>query len=316
MTEILLVMGYPASGKSTWAREHVGERGVLLDRDGERASLSDLSPGVARGVASGASRIVLANGYPTVASRRPVLEVARAHALAVRCVQIDTSIEQARVNAAERILARYGRLLGPDEIREVGARDYSVFSPAALLRYRRLLEAPTVAEGFRTVETARFERRARVGGSGKALLLDYDGTLRRTRSGAKYPTSPDDVEVLPRRREVLARYRRAGWRLLGVSNQGDVARGRLDAQDAIDCFDRTNALLEVEIEVAFCPHEPAPIRCYCRKPMPGLGVAFLLKHRLDPAHTVMVGDLATDRSFADGLGIRYADAEAFFGPSA
>ena len=33
----------------------------------------------------------------------------------------------------------------------------------------------------------------------KGLLLDVDGTLRKTKSGELYPRSADDVEILPNR---------------------------------------------------------------------------------------------------------------------
>ena len=71
-------------------------------------------------------------------------------------------------------------------------------------------------------------------------------------------------------------------------------------------------LLGVDIEVSFCPHDPAPIKCWCRKPMPGLGVAFIEKYQLDRAQTLMVGDLTTDRTFAARAGLRFVNEADFF----
>jgi histidinol-phosphate phosphatase family protein len=313
--EIILVMGYPASGKSTYAAERYATPDyVRLNRDAEGGTLADLVPQLEAAVRAGAARgVVLDNTYPTVESRRPVLAVGKAHGVPVRAVMLGTTIEQAQYNAVARMIAKHGKFLQPDELKAAGKKDPNLFPPTVLFRYRKQFEKPTAAEGFAAIETVAFARRPATGYTNKALLLDYDGTLRRTKSGEKYPRSPDDVEVIPGRREVLERYARDGYRLLGVSNQGDVARGKLTAEDAVACFERTNALLGVSIEYAFCPHDPAPIGCYCRKPMPGLGVAFIEKYKLDPAQTVMVGDMTSDKTFAERVGVRYVDQAAFFG---
>lgn len=76
---------------------------------------------------------------------------------------------------------------------------------------------------------------------------------------------------------------------------------------------RTAELLGLPVaEVAYCPHPAFPLGCYCRKPMPGLGVYLMRKHRLSREQTIMVGDMTSDADFAAGLGVRYIDAESFF----
>ncbi len=310
--EIVLVLGYPAAGKTTFTAEHFGTH-VRVNRDLEGGSLDALVPRVREAVTAGSS-VVLDNTYATRDSRRAVLDLGRDLQVPVRCVWLDTSIEDAQVNAITRMIDRHGRFLMPEEIKAAGKKDPNLFGPAVLFRHRKTFEPPTAAEGFSAVEKIAFGRRpAPAGYTGKALLLDYDGTLRRTLSGDKYPRTPDDVEVLPGRRDVLARYQSQGFRLLGVSNQGDVARGKLTADDARRCFERTNQLLGLDIEIAFCPHDPAPIGCYCRKPMPGLGLAYIERYKLDRAQTLMVGDMTTDRTFASRVGVRYIDQSAFFG---
>jgi len=47
--------------------------------------------------------------------------------------------------------------------------------------------------------------------------------------------------------------------------------------------------------------------------MPGLGVAFIEKYKLDRAQVVMVGDMTTDRTFAARAGVRFVDQADFFG---
>jgi histidinol phosphatase-like enzyme len=70
----------------------------------------------------------------------------------------------------------------------------------------------------------------------------------------------------------------------------------------------------VEVEVEFCPHAAGPPRCWCRKPLPGLGVLFVHRHRLDASRCLYVGAGPQDPGFARRLGFRYCDAGDFFGP--
>lgn len=310
--EIVLVMGYPASGKSTWAEQHFkSHRRVNRDSLGDK-SIEDLVPIAERALDEGAP-VVLDNTYPDRASRASIVALAKRRGVPVRAVWLDTTIEDAQYNAVERLVRRHGKFLMPDEIKKASKKDPNTFGPTVLFRYRKVFEEPTTAEGFAAVEKVRFARSTQPEGyGGKALLLDYDGTLRRTKSGAKYPLTPDDVEVLPGRTEVLRRYQAQGYKLLGVSNQSGVSKGDLTEEGARACFQRTNELLGVDIDVMFCPHEPAPIACWCRKPMPGMAVALIEKHRLDRAQTLMVGDMTTDRTFATRAGLRFVNESEFF----
>jgi len=159
-----------------------------------------------------------------------------------------------------------------------------------------------------------FVRRVAPDFTGKGLLLDVDGTLRKTKSGELFPRSADDVELLPGRREKLQGYVDQGYQLFLVSNQSGIASETLTAADAEAAFARTIELLGLPVtEVVYCPHSAFPVGCFCRKPLPGLGIALIQKHRLAREHLMMVGDMDSDRAFARALGVRYADAEEFFG---
>ena len=74
-------------------------------------------------------------------------------------------------------------------------------------------------------------------------------------------------------------------------------------------------LLGLEIEVLYCPHGGGPAACWCRKPMPSLGVVFIQRYHLDAARCLYVGDGGADAAFARRMGFRYEDAEAFFDPA-
>ena len=182
-----------------------------------------------------------------------------------------------------------------------------------MAKYAATFEAPHVDEGFSVVEEVPFVRRVDPQFTQKGLLLDVDGTLRRTRSGEIFPRGPEDVELLPGRREVLRRFVDEGYRLFFVSNQSGVASGTLTAAAAEAAFARTIELLDLPVaEVMYCPHPAFPVGCFCRKPLPGLGVSLIQRHRLAREHLIMVGDMDSDQDFARALGIRYVDAAKFF----
>ena len=145
-----------------------------------------------------------------------------------------------------------------------------------------------------------------------AIILDYDGTLRVCKSGSKYPVDPEDVKVLPGRAETLRKYAADGYLLLGASNQSGVEKGDLTHDQVKACFDRTNELLGLSIDYQYCPHHSFPIRCYCRKPLPGMGVYLIEKYHLDPSQCIMVGDSTSDKTFAKRSRFRFMSPEEFF----
>jgi histidinol phosphatase-like enzyme len=84
-----------------------------------------------------------------------------------------------------------------------------------------------------------------------------------------------------------------------------------EAADA--AFARTVELLGIPVaEIAYCPHPAFPAGCFCRKPLPGLGISLIQRHKLAREHLIMVGDMDSDEDFARALGARYVSADAFF----
>jgi aryl-alcohol dehydrogenase-like predicted oxidoreductase/histidinol phosphatase-like enzyme len=311
--DVVLIMGLPGAGKSTTAESFVAQGYARLNRDTTGGSLSDLLPALDRLIESGTSRIVLDNTYLSRASRARVIAAAAARGLPVRCLWIDTPVEDAQVNAVQRMLRKLGRLPGPDEIRRAPKREPSIFGPTVQFRGQRELEPPQLAEGFSKVESLAFERRRDTVFSNRAMLLWIDGVLRRSRSGARTPVSADDVEILPGRAEALRRYEAEGWRLLGLSWQPEIADKSMSLEDVEAVFSRTKELLGVMIEIAYCPHPAGPPVCWCRKPLPGLGVGFIERYKLDPAQCIYVGTGNQDPGFARRLGFEFRQAEDFFG---
>ena len=94
-------------------------------------------------------------------------------------------------------------------MRQAVRTDVSAFGPAVQFRYERSLEPPDPAEGFAAIDTVPFERRRDPSARNRALILWCDGVLARSRSGQRSPSSPDDVEVVAGRGEMLT-VRRGG----------------------------------------------------------------------------------------------------------
>ena len=311
--EVVLVMGLPAAGKSTIARALVEQGYTRLNRDETGGTLRDLLPRLERAVAEGASRVVLDNTYVSRASRALVVQAATKVGLPVRCVWLSTSVEDAQVNAVSRMLSKYGRLLEPDEMRKAVKRDINAFAPGVQFRHQRELEPPDPVEGFSQIDTIAFERTRDVSMTNRALIVWCDDVLLRSRSGSRSPSSSNDAEVFVERGAILRRYRDEGWRLLGLAWRPEIADKTLTADQVDAVFARMQELLGVSMEILYCPHGAGPPVCWCRKPLPGLGVVFSQQHRLDPPQCIYVGEGSQDPGFARRLGFQYCDVRGFFG---
>jgi D-glycero-D-manno-heptose 1,7-bisphosphate phosphatase len=128
-----------------------------------------------------------------------------------------------------------------------------------------------------------------------AVFLDRDGVLNRVMVRNGKPSPPAtlaELEIVPDAPSALAALQAAGFLLIGVTNQPDVARGtqRRDVVEAI------NAALLAALplhELLVCYHDD-PDGCACRKPLPGLLRQAAAKHALDLSSSVMIGDRWTD----------------------
>jgi histidinol-phosphate phosphatase family protein len=314
--EVVVIMGIQGAGKSSEVARYMARGYARLNRDELGGTLEGLIRKLGELLSSGQKRVVLDNTYGTRASRYAVIRMAHAHGVPVRCRFLATPMNEAYINVVLRLLERYGRLIGPEDMKELGKNDPNLPPPQALSRWAASFEAPHEDEGFAVVEEIPFVRRVDPLFTGKGLLLDVDGTLRKTRSGELYPRGPDDVELLPGRRAILERWVNDGYTLFFVSNQSGIAGGKVTNEAAMAAFSRTIELLGLPVaEVVYCPHPAFPVACFCRKPLPGLGISLIQRHKLAREHLVMVGDMDSDREFARALGAKYVTAEELFGGS-
>jgi D-glycero-D-manno-heptose 1,7-bisphosphate phosphatase len=125
----------------------------------------------------------------------------------------------------------------------------------------------------------------------RAVFLDRDGVINRAfvRDCKSYPpASLDEVEILPQVKLALNNLKTAGYLLIVVTNQPDVATGKTSKL----VVDQINSYLENSLpidEFRTCYHVDSD-GCRCRKPLPGSLLNAAIEHQIDLKGSFMVGD--------------------------
>lgn len=137
-------------------------------------------------------------------------------------------------------------------------------------------------------------------------FVDRDGVINHKAEDGCYVKSWSEFAFLPGAIDGLRILRRAGCRVVIVTNQRGVALGRMSAAAVDDIHDRMRAVLApagADVHAVYvCPHEKGT--CGCRKPDVGL---FLQARRDDPKidfeASVVIGDALSDLEAGRRLGI-------------
>ena len=125
----------------------------------------------------------------------------------------------------------------------------------------------------------------------RAVFLDRDGTLNRAylREGVSHPPcTEDELEILQGVPEALNQLHRAGFALIVVTNQPDVARGTQSLEMAQRINDALRAQIEVDALFA-CFHDDGDV-CTCRKPHPGLILRAARELGIKLSASFLIGD--------------------------
>jgi D-glycero-D-manno-heptose 1,7-bisphosphate phosphatase len=137
------------------------------------------------------------------------------------------------------------------------------------------------------------------------VFLDRDGVINRVyvRDGVTHPPAhAGEFELLPGVAEAAGRLRDAGFALVVVTNQPDVARGTQTRAGIEALNDRVRQALPV-LDVLTCFHD-TPDRCACRKPKPGLLLEAARRWGLDLPRSFLVGDRWSDVAAGRAAGCR------------
>jgi histidinol-phosphate phosphatase family protein len=131
-----------------------------------------------------------------------------------------------------------------------------------------------------------------------AVFLDRDGVVIEE---VDYLSRPEQLKLIPGSSRAIAQLRRAGFKVVVVTNQSGVARGYLTLQTLREVHRLLNRKLQAQGAklhgLYFCPHLPVQAGgkgCACRKPRLGMLQKARKRFRLDLARSYFVGDTTTD----------------------
>ena len=140
---------------------------------------------------------------------------------------------------------------------------------------------------------------------GRAVFFDRDGVVNKVIVRDGKPYSPRTIEEFILNdgiREAAYHLRTRGFRVFVVSNQPDIARGKL-SNDVLDLMIR-RMRWEIPIDdVYICPHDEVH-QCSCRKPKPGMLMELASRWNIDLLSSFMIGDTWKDIEAGKAAGCR------------
>lgn len=123
----------------------------------------------------------------------------------------------------------------------------------------------------------------------RAVFLDKDGTIIEDKN---YLNSFDNLVIFPLARKNLQSLKKAGFKLIGVTNQSGIGRGIVDEKFVLDSNEHLQKKLGID-DFYYCPHHPDD-KCACRKPETLMMLKARLDHRIDLKRSYMIGDKESD----------------------
>lgn len=153
------------------------------------------------------------------------------------------------------------------------------------------------------------------------LMIDLDGTIRASLSGAQYFQHPQDQRIIEGVDVALSTYGE-DWIIVGITNQGGVAAGYKTIQQCIEEQQYTLKLFPQLREIYFCPdfegrkcfrvtrhnaHNHSQTRWFrqYRKPQPGMLKLAMVRHNHLPENCLYVGDRPEDEVAAQRAGVQF-----------
>ena len=143
----------------------------------------------------------------------------------------------------------------------------------------------------------------------RAVFLDRDGVINHMVYNAEFglvdsPANPEQFVLFESVGEAISEFNNLGFRVIVVSNQPGIAKGKFNA-DLLDAMtDKMTAAIQCdggEVDATYyCLHHPQSslseyaLKCGCRKPRPGLLLQAAKEWNIDLKQSYMVGDGITD----------------------
>lgn len=129
----------------------------------------------------------------------------------------------------------------------------------------------------------------------KLIILDRDGVI--NHDADDFIKTADEWRPIDGSLEAIARLYHNGYRIVVVSNQSGLARGKFNIEALNAMHQKLHGLLAsyggVIEAIFFCPHGPDDC-CECRKPKPGLYLEVAKRLRTKLNNVFAVGDKVSD----------------------
>lgn len=125
----------------------------------------------------------------------------------------------------------------------------------------------------------------------RAVFLDRDGVINANLERNGKPVAPRSLaefRILPGVEDAVRRLKAAGFLLVVVTNQPDVANGLTPREVCEAMHAEIEHRLPID-DIMVCYHVDTD-NCSCRKPKPGMMLDAAAKHGIDLAGSYMVGD--------------------------
>ncbi len=125
----------------------------------------------------------------------------------------------------------------------------------------------------------------------QAVFLDRDGVINRVvvKNGKPFPpASLNAFELLPGVESATLALRRAGFLIVVVTNQPDVATG-VQAREVVESMHKKLHAAAICDDIKVCYHTDDD-DCDCRKPKPGMLLEAAKEWQIDLQRSFMVGD--------------------------
>jgi D-glycero-D-manno-heptose 1,7-bisphosphate phosphatase len=139
----------------------------------------------------------------------------------------------------------------------------------------------------------------------RAVFLDRDGVLNANiaRDGRLVaPWRLEDYQILPGVPDAVRELKRAGFVIVVVTNQPDIATGRSSRATLDAMHDKLRSHVEID-DIRVCPHVDADA-CACRKPKPGMLFEAAADHGIALERSWLVGDRWRDIAAGNAAGCR------------
>ena len=141
----------------------------------------------------------------------------------------------------------------------------------------------------------------------KAAFFDRDGTINVNTGHLHEPHKLEFIKGAP---ELIAKFNKAGYLVIVITNQAGIAKGYYSEADMHILHKEMSTRLEEEYSAHidayyFCPHHPDFTGvCNCRKPDIGMLKEAISDYDIDVSKSYMFGDMPHDLEAGEAAGIK------------